>query len=263
MTKKGVFGTYEWAASTANCAVGCQHDCKFCYAKTKAIRAGLRTPKTWCQESISGKAMSKKIGKRKGTIMFPTLHDLTPNNLAACVVYLERLLSAKNNVLIVSKPHLECIEFLCRAFSIYKNQILFRFTIGSANNDVLQAWEPGAPPFEERVASLKIAFEAGYKTSISCEPMLDDKICDVICEVEKYVTDAIWLGKANKLIERMIVNGASEKDLEMGRKLVSIQNDVAIKELYQVYKDHLKIKWKESIKTTVGIEVPTQKGLDI
>jgi DNA repair photolyase len=209
------------------------------------------------------KALSKRFGKRKGTIMFPTLHDITPSNLSACAVFLERLLAAGNDVLVVSKPHLECIEFLCRAFTLYKDQILFRFTIGSASDYELQKWEPGAPNFEERIAALKCAFSMGYKTSVSCEPMLDENIEDVVINAEDYVTDAIWLGKANKLIERLTANGASEEVLQHGRGLVNIQNDEAIKKLYEFYKNHPKIKWKESIKAVVGLEIPTKKGLDV
>ena len=263
MSRKGVRGTYEWAASTANCAVGCSHNCIYCYARTKAIRAGIRTPETWQNESLSMKALAKRFGKRNGTIMFPTLHDITPANLAACAVFLERLLAAGNDVLIVSKPHLECIEFLCRAFTLYKDQILFRFTIGSASDTVLRAWEPNAPAFAERIEALKLAFNMGYKTSVSCEPMLDDNIEDVVIAAENLVTDAIWLGKANKLIERLTANGMSEGILEMGRALVAIQNDEEIRKLYEMYKDNPKIKWKESIKVVVGIDVPTKKGLDI
>ena len=261
--KKGVFGTYEWAASNANCVVGCSHNCVYCYARTKAVSNGTKTAETWCDEIISKKAMSKVLVKKKGTIMFPTLHDITPSNLAACAVFLERLLSAGNDVLVVSKPHLDCIQFLCNAFTMYKDQILFRFTIGSSSDAVLRFWEPFAPAFEERIFALRYAFNAGYKTSVSCEPMLDNGIQIVVEEAEDYVTDAIWLGKANKLIERLTINGASEAVLQRGRLLESIQNDNNIKTLYEQYKDNPKIKWKESIKAVVGLEIPTEKGLDV
>ncbi len=31
-------GTQEWAASNVNIQDGCEHDCRYCYAKTMAIR---------------------------------------------------------------------------------------------------------------------------------------------------------------------------------------------------------------------------------
>jgi DNA repair photolyase len=263
MPKKKVRGTYEWASYTANCATGCPNNCIYCYARTKTIRAGKRNPETWKDETLMPQAFSKEIIKRAGTTMFPTLHDITPSNLAACAVYLERLLSVGNKVLIVSKPRPECIKFLCNVFTPYKDQILFRFTIGSANNDVLRLWEPDAPCFEERLKALKIAYSLGYETSVSCEPMLDDDIQVVVRTIEDYITDAIWLGKANKLIERLTTNGASDDILKHGIELIRIQNDNNIKGLYESYKDHPKIKWKESIKEVVGLEVPTKKGLDV
>jgi len=261
--EKTVRGTYEWASYNANCAVGCSHNCAYCYARTKIIRMGKRTPDTWKDESLNTKAFTKKLAKRKGTTMFPTLHDITPSNLHGCAIYLERLLSAGNKVLIVSKPHYECIVFLCNAFEIYKEQILFRFTIGSANDHVLCLWEPGAPSYSERINSLAHAYNSGYQTSVSCEPMLDDNIHKVIADAAPFVSDAIWLGKANKLIERLTVNGASDDILKHAMNLIQTQSDDKIKKLYEKYKGNKQIKWKESIKEIVGLEIPTKKGLDV
>lgn len=263
MSKKKVRGTYEWASHNANCAVGCSHNCHYCYARTKVIRSGKRTPETWKNESLIPEAFSKKITKRKGTVMFPTLHDITAFNLPGCAVYLERLLLVGNKVLIVSKPHYECIRFLCNAFVPYKDQILFRFTIGSADDNVLSFWEPSAPCYSERIDSLVHACSSGHQTSVSCEPMLDDNIHKVITDASPFVSDAIWLGKANKLIERLTVNGASDDVLKRAVSLMQSQSDEKIKELYERYKDNPKIKWKESIKEIVGLEVPTKKGLDV
>jgi hypothetical protein len=46
-------------------------------------------------------------------------------------------------------------------------------------------------------------------------------------------------------------------------RLMSIQSDNWIKDLYLRYKDVPIIKWKESIKKIVGLEVSTEKGLDV
>ena len=37
-------GTQEWAASNVNIQDGCEHDCRYCYAKTMAIRFKRATP---------------------------------------------------------------------------------------------------------------------------------------------------------------------------------------------------------------------------
>jgi DNA repair photolyase len=40
-------GTQEWAASNVNIQDGCEHDCRYCYAKTMAIRFKRATAKSW------------------------------------------------------------------------------------------------------------------------------------------------------------------------------------------------------------------------
>ena len=74
---------------------------------------------------------------------------------------LRKLLAAGNEVLIVTKPHLECVERLCRELAAYKEKIVFRFTIGAMDDELLAFWEPGAPAFAERLAALKHAHAAG------------------------------------------------------------------------------------------------------
>jgi DNA repair photolyase len=115
-----------------------------------------------------------------------------------------------NQVTIVTKPHLDCVKAICAEFPDYKDKILFRFTIGSSDSNTLKFWEPNAPDFAERLESLKYAFSEGYQTSVSCEPMLDDNIGDVIDQVSPFVSDSFWLGKANQLRSRLAFNGEND-----------------------------------------------------
>jgi DNA repair photolyase len=261
---KAVHGTHEWAASTVNCVVGCSHSCRYCWAKAYAIRSGKKSPNNWAKEIVNMKDVIKKYGKRSGTIMFPANHDITPDTLDMCCTVLERLLSVGNKVLVVSKPHMECIAHICNNFRVYQKQILFRFTIGSASDRVLSFWEPNAPSYLERLASLVLAYKLGYQTSISCEPMLDSRIDRVVSHTLPYVTDAVWLGKANDLINRLKLNGETDSEImDRAYQLISMQGDYHIKQLYKKFKDNPKVKWKDSIKKVVGIERPTEKGLDV
>ena len=166
-------------------------------------------------------------------------------------------------MLIVTKPHLECIDEMTSRLTDWKDQILFRFTIGSSSDEVLKFWEPGAPDFTERLVALKLAYERGYETSISCEPMLDNNVEDLIAQVNPYVTDAIWIGKMNHPKGRLKINGGTEEDLEKIEELMAQHDDARITAIYNRYRYSPKIKWKESIKKIVGIEVPTEEGLDI
>lgn len=264
LIKKNVFGAHEWADKTANCINGCKHDCKYCYSKEMAIRFKRKTPDTWKNEEIRESSENKNFTKSEGSYMFPSSHDIHPDHLQVNLRFLQKLLTAGNDVLIVTKPHFECIKAICHKFSDYSEKILFRFTIGSANNDVLKYWEPGAPDYNERIKSLELAYELGFRTSISCEPMLDNHIERVIEDTIDFVSDAIWIGKANFLIRRLKMNGYTDQEtISRAEQLIEWQNDIAINSLYNTYKANTKIKWKESIKKVVGIDLPTQRGLDI
>ena len=261
---KTVFGTKEWASSNVNILNGCQHDCLYCYAKAMSPRQQ-RLIEDWKNPTLRDHILKKGYGKRQGTIMFPTTHDIHPDNLNEVLDTLEKLLKPGNKVLIVSKPHIRCIEAICSKFRKYVDQILFRFTIGSANDRVLKFWEPNAPSFADRLICLQDAFSQSYMTSVSCEPMLDDRIDLVIETASDFVTDAIWLGKANFLVERLKMNGLWDNRHVRDRaaELLRWQSDDRIISLYEKYKDHPKIKWKESIKKIVGLEIPVEAGLDI
>lgn len=259
-----VFGTYEWADETVNIINGCKHDCKYCYSKSMAIRFKRKTSKTWKNEEIRNNGALKYSKKVNGTIMYPSSHDIHPDNLEYHVKFIKILLERENKLLIVTKPHIECIKMICDKFSENKNKILFRFTIGSSDAETLKFWEPGAPDFKERHSSLKYAYKKGYQTSVSCEPMLDSNIDDVIRKSIPFVTDAIWLGKANYLIKRLKINGENGREtIKKAYKLVDWQSNRNILKLYNRYKDNSQIKWKESIKNVVGLTIPTVRGLDI
>jgi hypothetical protein len=266
MPKKSVFGTSEWAAHNANILLGCQHDCRYCYAKAMAMRFGRATPESWSTPVLNTKAFSAKRGKKVGTIMFPTTHDIHPDNLKECLEYLQKLLVVGNSVLIVTKPHKECIDKLTAELGAYKKQILFRFTIGSPRSEVLKFWEPGAPSFEERRDALILAHLRGFQTSISSEPMLDDLegMTHLFLATKPYLTNSIWMGKANDLIARLSFNGQKDSEvLKRAHYLIDYWTDDTVKILYKALKSEPLIKWKESIKKIVGLEVPTKKGLDV
>lgn len=261
---KPAHGTGEWAAHNVNFQSGCRNRCSYCYASAMAIRFGRKTTESWGIPEIDPEKVNRKYGKMSGRIMMPTSHDLDETNIEAYLTVLKKLLVAGNDVLVVSKPRLECIRRLCKELTANKTQITFRFTIGSADDTVLKAWEPGAPSFKERLACLKHAFEKGYATSVSCEPMLDGDIHAVIRKAKPYVTDSIWLGVANRLRGTIAINRPGDADmLAMANRLIGIMTDEFITGLYDRYHNDTVIKWKESIKKIVGLERPTVKGLDV
>jgi len=98
------------------------------------------------------------------------------------------------------------------------------------------------------------------------EPMLDTNEDHIVRAVEKfdpYVTDAIWLGKANRLLQRLKANNEEELMAVEAAVLIESQSDDRILALYDRLKAHPKVKWKDSIKKVVGLARPTEAGLDI
>ncbi len=258
-----VFGAHEWAHESLNIIDGCKHNCKYCYSKEMAVRFKRCQIEDWEQEKIRQTAYRRPVKQLHGTYMFPSTHDIHPDNLSVCMSYLSRILPACDKVLVVSKPHFECIEAICKAFHDKRDKILFRFTIGSSNNDTLKFWEPGAPSFEERFKSLEYAHSKRFNTSVSCEPLLDNNTDELIYHLFPHITDSIWLGKPNFLMRRLRTNGVLDEETERrANELLTSLNDEFIHELYNKWKDNPKIKWKESIKKIIGLKLAQEKGLD-
>ena len=261
---KKAFGTREWAAHNITIQSGCEHDCLYCYGHGMSAQYKRAAAKNWSNPSLRGRDVSKSYPKRKGTIMFPTTHDITEANLSECLVVLKKMLEAGNKVLVVSKPHLMCVKALCKELVTYKDQILFRFTIGSADDVVLSFWEPHAPAYGERLACLKWAFRHRFKTSVSCEPMLDDNIQRVIDDARPFVTDAIWLGRVNNLRRILALNAPGNRAARAkADELLALQTDEWVMALYAKHKHDPLIAYKDSIKKVVGLDRPEEDGLDI
>lgn len=197
-------GTKEWADKTINFQFGCKNGCLYCYGCKMAIRfykiqKRFNSLESWTENiSINKKNVEKGWRKAKGRIMIPSAHDIYTENLSEALIVIRKLLEAGNELLIVSKPKLKCIQTICKEFIEFKSQMQFRFTITSLDNETLKLWEPNAPSFEERFQALQHAFYEGYKTSISIEPYLDYFVSELIQKMEPFVTDSIWVGIMNK-----------------------------------------------------------------
>lgn len=264
MNNKEIKGTREWATVNVNCMIGCEYDCRYCYAKHNAVdRFGSIEYGEWTNPKVNEKSIRKGFKKYDGQVMFPTTHDITPNNLVYCEKIIEKLLKHNNNILIVSKPNKYCINSIIEKFSKYKDNILFRFTIGSFNDNILGYWEPNAPNFKSRFSSLYECYHNGWKTSISCEPMLDSlsNMIYLYKILEKYITDSMWFGKMNNIDSRVKIK--TEEDSKEVTKIKEWQTNENIIAFYTIMKDEPKVKWKENIKKIVGIPLVKEAGLDV
>jgi len=169
------------------------------------------------------------------TVMLPSTHDITEHNIGDMLVLISKLLKRNNQLLIVSKPRIKCIELLCNNEIItqYKEKIIFRFTIGSIDNKILQYWEPNAPSFEERIECVEYALEKEFPVTISCEPLLDSIFIPLILKLANYSSysgfriNEIWIGAMNYIKNSPIIDYQA---------------------IYNYCSDLPTIKWKESFR---------------
>lgn len=255
MAKKKT-GTKEWAETNVNIQLGCEHGCLYCYARYNAVKwHKWCTAEQWLDPVIVQSKVARSFLKRSGVVMYPSTHDVTPRNLSDSIRVLLKLLDAGNKVLLVSKPHLVCIEPICDTFRGYRKQLAFRFTIGSFDNRVLAFWEPNAPGFQERLGCLERAYKNGFNTSISCEPFLDcdvNKIACLYAMCKPFITDSFWIGKLRHFVRRVDMTGiTAEQDEEFVKPLKAAQSDEMVWSIYdQLHVERL-IRWKDSIREVI------------
>lgn len=242
-------GVGQWASKSINIAKGCSNNCHYCYAK--AMNRRFRGDGDWESPEFNENGYNAAMRRRKpysGNVMFPTSHDIAPDNLAEAldvILHTAGLITRGNHLLIVSKPNPTCITEICEQCTAVRDRILFRFSIGSTDDDILCYWEPGAPCFEERLHSLRIAYQAGYATSVSAEPLLDAKnVLLLILNLAPFVTDSIWIGKMRSI--------PSDATPHRRRELKRGQTEEAILEVIERTIEHPLVRYKDSYEEFLG-----------
>ena len=239
---KRLTGTKQWAPINENCFKGCQNLCKYCYGKKNAIRFKRKTEENWHIMEYNPNCESH-IRKRKGRIMFPTTHDLHIQHADWWMPFIRGLLEKGNDILIVSKPQPAAIRKICHELRGYKDQIEFRFTIGTEDDKVRAFWEPGAPPILERVSALNHAHRAGFRTSVSMEPLLDFDPTPTITLLDPMVSETFWIGTMN----HMSITEFKSEELSWYHRMRAINSLNNITHIYEKFKDNPKVCWKDSI----------------
>lgn len=257
---KGKDNVRDWADKSINIAKGCSNNCRYCYAREMSVRWNGNKYENWTDEQLNEKMINKGWRKSTKKMMFPTTHDITPGTYDACETVLKKILTAGNQVLIVSKPRADLIEKLCDALKPYKVQVMFRFTISARNNEILSFWEPNAPCYEDRVEALMIAHAKGFRTSVSIEPMLDPAdIKGLVEDLRDFTTNCMWIGPVKMIRKRTRIDS---EEIELAvQKIEAGQTTEKLLAVYKLYQDDPLIKWKghfRKLLRKIGVEIPEQ-----
>ena len=243
-------GTKEWAETNFNFQKGCRNDCVYCYAKATAIRFGTATAESWKEPVIS---IPEHYPHGK-SVLFPSSHDISSANVNAAIDCLTGLLKKDNRILIVTKAQASAVNSIIRAMespalSSYKDKVSFRVTMGTADEVLLRRFEPGAPDFHERFMALRSLFMAGFKTSVSAEPLLGgvDTFNDLYLRVKRYVTDTVWVGVMNMPRQRIRINTRNTFDESIIDWIIKRQSPDEMYRLYLKYRDDEMVSFKDSI----------------
>lgn len=250
-------GTKEWAERTENIQRGCRNDCLYCYAAAMAHRFRLRERSEWALEELTQKAQVRMYPKRKGVVMFPSAHDVTPFNTDAFISAAKVMLAAGNRLLVVTKPDRGCMRQVMNALEPWKDNLHLRFTIGAIDPYLTHFWEPGAPHPLERLDTLADASGRGFAVSVSIEPMLAgvDETLRVVENVLPWSPETVWIGKMNKVRAR--VPQCKGKVRAAIERIEAQQSDGEILRLVEALDEVPQVRWKDSI-----VEVAERCGKD-
>ena len=118
--------------------------------------------------------------------------------------------------------------------------------------------EPNAPKSQERMVSLTYAFEHGFRTSVSMEPMLDTANIGALIEsLYPYVSEDIWLGTMNHLT--WIRKGADDRLQQEIGIIEDGQRPEMLTAIYNTYKNNSKMKWKTVAWKTIKSYLASQE----
>jgi DNA repair photolyase len=185
------FGTADYAEHTYNCCLGdCPNGCVYCYARLnpRLDHGEFRAKNT------------QNYPPCDCTVMFPSTHDLFPENIDLAILTILNLVRRGCHVLVVSKFRRDVMFALLSAFPIGQLAIEFRVTLTSVAPRLY--WEPNAPLPAERIESATFAKRAGFPVSFSCEPFLDPPPTILQFLAEHGFADAdVWFGPMNHVTE--------------------------------------------------------------
>jgi DNA repair photolyase len=243
-------GTKQIAEEVCNIADGCSHNCLMCYRQKLC---------DWRGEPEEGRDKpvfrnNKQAEKHwNTTVLFSSNHDTEPSLLEESVVAMRQVLKQGNHLIWVTKPHMICVERICREFKP-SEKFTFMPTIMTLNESLQKFWAPGATGCEETFACLKRGHAAHFRTSVICEPMLDaENIVELYETVAPYITDEFLVGPMNHLAD---IRKRHAGLPGIGEALAEIEKWQTKDSLWKIHGwlvGKPKVKFKDDFRKTLGL----------
>jgi DNA repair photolyase len=237
---------------------GCENDCIYCFARhatTRFASSFINKEQPWT-EPVKIESL-KKARAGQTTILFPFTHDITEINVNDCIDFVKMQIASETNVIIVTKARRSVTTKMCEALKEHRDQVMFRFTIGSMSNDTLIFWEPGAPSFEERIESIEIASEMGFDVSAGLTPYLDINEDDTVRLIEYLngmdeINRHVWISKMNNPMPALSCAGRiDETTMSTARELAASQTREHILSLHDRVKHLPKVRYISNVSSII------------
>jgi DNA repair photolyase len=200
----------EYAPLAVNPRMGCEHGCLYCYApraahkKKFAFHSQLRN-RVNILELIERDAAILNGDNREILISFFT-DPYTPSDVEPALTRRIIKVFMKNRLrfTVLTKGGTRAT----RDFDLLANYEKSRFgsSLVLMDQDDADYWEPCAAPIKDRIRAIRIAHDAGIKTWVSLEPVIDPKQAFEIVKELHPIVDHWKLGKLNYHAEAKVVD---------------------------------------------------------
>ena len=196
----------EYGDYTMNHVQGCSHGCQYpCYAMMMAKRFGkVKSYEEWCEPVLVSNTLElldKEIPKLKSKIDHVQLCFTTDSFMYGYDDICEMSLQAIKRL---NQDDIPCVVLskgvLPLELAELSRENIYGVTLVSFDETYREKNEPGAAPYEERLAALKALHEKGCKTWISMEPYPTPNIVeqDLLPILERLsFADRIIFGRTN------------------------------------------------------------------
>ena len=198
----------EYGDYTMNHVQGCAHGCKYpCYAMMMAKRFGkVASYEEWCQPVLVSNTLElldKELPRLKDKISNVQLCFTTDSFMYG---YDDICEMSKKAILRINREGIPCVVLSKGVLPAdlaspgFSKENVYGITLVSLDEHYREEYEPGAAPYEERIAALKTLHKAGCKTWVSMEPYPTPNIVEQdlasILEVVSFA-DRIIFGRTN------------------------------------------------------------------